>query len=458
MEDESKLAFLAGSALFLELMDTSLLSNLNIPIAHTFNVSVYQIAEPILWYAIGSCLFISLVAWLCKNYLPAKLLLTSFLAFLFSSLACGLANDITTFTLARFFQGVSISFAAPVAMIMLMERCREDRVAIYVGLVNMPGLIGIAIGPIVGGICDHYASWRYAFYINIPTTLFLCGFIYIHFIRHRLVHTITEKLPFDFPGFLFSSLAIVLISASVELFGEQKNQLSIVSLTLGTSCLFLYLILWRKKREMRVLDLDVFRNTKYMLGTLTNCITRIGMAGVPVAVSIYLHQHFNFTVLQTGFCLAFIAAISTVAKLITVFLNTIGLEKSLAISVAGSTVSIYATQYLTSNAYGVRNLLILTVFGFFQSTLYTCMNAIMLVDIKKSMMGNACNIQSIIQQLFIGFGIVFALYLPGLLQDCFSDAGKIFSYYCNLSALVVASAMIIIVLFHRKHRTALTFC
>ncbi len=450
MEDESKLAFLAGSALFLQLMDASLLSNLSIPLAQTFNVSMHQIANPILWYTIGSCLFISLVAWLCKNYSPIKLLMTSILGFLLSSLACGLANDITTFTLGRFFQGVSISFVAPIAMIMLMERCREDRVTLYLGMINMPGLIGIAIGPVVGGLFYHYASWRYAFYINIPTVLFLCGFIYIHFIRHYFINTIKEKIPFDFPGFLFSSLAIVLVSVSVELFAQKQNQLSMASLMLGTSCLFLYLILWRKKREMRVLDLDVFKNTKYMLGTLTNCITRIGMAGVPVAVSIYLHQHFNYTVLQTGFCLATIGIIAAAAKLIVNSLDTIGLEKSLAISVAGTSASIYATQYLTSNVYSVRNFLIFSGFGFFQSILYTCMNAIMLVDIKKSMMSNACNIQSIIQQLFIGFGIVFALYLPGLLHNWLSDAGKIFSYYCNLSALVVASAMIIIALYHRK--------
>ena len=84
MEDESKLAFLAGSALFLQLMDASLLSNLSIPLAQTFNVSMHQIANPILWYTIGSCLFISLVAWLCKNYSPIKLLMTSILGFLLS--------------------------------------------------------------------------------------------------------------------------------------------------------------------------------------------------------------------------------------------------------------------------------------------------------------------------------------------------------------------------------------
>ncbi|WP_330924854.1 MFS transporter [Candidatus Sororendozoicomonas aggregata] len=456
MEDQSKLAFLAGSALFLELMDTSLLSNLTIPLAHIFNVSPDQIAEPILSYTIGSCLFIPLVAWLCKNYSPIRLLLMSILAFLVSSLACGLASDLTTFTLARFFQGVSISFAAPVAMIMLMERCTEDKVAFYVGMVNMPGLIGIAIGPVVGGFFSHYASWRYAFYINVPTALFLCVFIYIHFIRHSFMPAIKEKVPFDFSGFLFSSLAIVLISTGVELLAQKQSHLSMVALMLGTFCLLFYLLLWWRRRETRVLDLGVFSNTKYLLGALINCITRIGMAGVPVAISIYLHQHFQFSVLQTGFYLAVIGAMAATAKLMTGFLNNLGLEKSLALSILGNSISIYSAQYLTNNVYSMRNLLILTGFGFFQSTLYTCMNAIMLVDIKKPMMGNACNIQSIIQKLFIGFGIVFALCLPGLLHNFFSNAGYIFSYYCNLSALIVASAMIFIAVFHRKHIT--TFC
>lgn len=452
MSDEPKLAFLAGAALFLELLDTSLLSNLIVPLAQSFDVHERDISSAILGYTIGSSLLISAVAWLCKKYSQVKLLMLAMIGFLLSSASCGLAEGLVTFTLARFVQGISISFAAPVAMIMLMEKCNEERIPFYVSIVNMPALIGIAIGPLVGGLCAHYANWRYSFYINIPISLMLMCFIYTQFKHYSFKTKNKNHSKFDISGFIYSSSCILLLSLSVQLSTQQEILLSIFTALIGITSLVLFFRTWKKKRAQCLLNLAVFFEKNYQLGTITNCIVRIGLAGMPVALSIYLHQHFQFTLIQTGAYLATISLMAAVSKLSTNFFGKIGLENSILLTSLGGGLSVYAVQFMEPEFYSLLNITILLSFGFFKSTVYSCMNGIMLINMRKEDMGDACNIQSIIQQLFEGFGIIYAIYIPFYFKEHLSNKALAFQYYGNLSLVITLSSVFVVFFCKRKNK------
>jgi len=69
---------------------------------------------------------------------------------------------------------------------------------------GMGAVLGPIIGPALGGWLTDSFSWRWVFYINLPfgALAFLGVMTFIHDHRHE------QKVPFDFMGFAFLSLAI----------------------------------------------------------------------------------------------------------------------------------------------------------------------------------------------------------------------------------------------------------
>ena len=88
--------------------------------------------------------------------------------FAVSSVLCGLAPTTTTLVCARALQGVAGALLIPVSLALLSASIAEEERARTVGA--WAGLTGVAsaAGPFIGGWLVDTASWRWAFFINVP--------------------------------------------------------------------------------------------------------------------------------------------------------------------------------------------------------------------------------------------------------------------------------------------------
>jgi EmrB/QacA subfamily drug resistance transporter len=85
-----------------------------------------------------------------------------------ASIACGLASNIQQLVVARSVQGIGAAFLVPGSLSIIsasfVEKTRGRAIGTWSGFTA----ITTAVGPVLGGWLIQHASWRWAFFINVP--------------------------------------------------------------------------------------------------------------------------------------------------------------------------------------------------------------------------------------------------------------------------------------------------
>ena len=97
-----------------------------------------------------------------------RMFLTGVVIFAIASIACGFASNIEQLIIARSTQGVGAAFLVPGSLSIIStcfdERTRGQAIGTWSGFTA----ITTAMGPVLGGWLIDHASWRWAFFINVP--------------------------------------------------------------------------------------------------------------------------------------------------------------------------------------------------------------------------------------------------------------------------------------------------
>jgi EmrB/QacA subfamily drug resistance transporter len=88
--------------------------------------------------------------------------------FAIASMACGLASNIQQLVIARSIQGLGAAFLVPGSLSIISACFDETTRGQAIGTWSGFTAITTAAGPILGGWLIEHASWRWAFFINIP--------------------------------------------------------------------------------------------------------------------------------------------------------------------------------------------------------------------------------------------------------------------------------------------------
>ncbi|ETS83813.1 hypothetical protein PFICI_05689 [Pestalotiopsis fici W106-1] len=92
----------------------------------------------------------------------------AYLIFFAFSLACGFAQNMTQLIACRALQGIGGSGLYSLTMVILIEAAPQKTKPFLGSIVGAVIAIGGVLGPVLGGILTHYASWRWVFWINGP--------------------------------------------------------------------------------------------------------------------------------------------------------------------------------------------------------------------------------------------------------------------------------------------------
>jgi len=206
--------------------------------------------------------------------------------FLVGSALCGIAQDMLQLIVFRGLQGagggglIVITIAVIGDLIPPRERGR------YQGLFGAVFGLATIIGPLTGGFFVDHLTWRWIFYINLPTGVLALGVIAAALPARRSTraHTI------DYPGAALLSIALTSVILVTSLGGNTFPWSSAFVVGLGAAAivsLFGFVAVEARSREP-ILSLSLFRNRTFAITSAVGLIVGLALFGSVTYLPLHL--------------------------------------------------------------------------------------------------------------------------------------------------------------------------
>jgi EmrB/QacA subfamily drug resistance transporter len=257
---------------------------------------------------------------LADVYGRRRLFILGLVVFTLSSLAAGLAGSGGVLIASRAIQGIGAALVMPTSLAIIMATftdLRERNLAI--GIWTGVGALGLALGPVLGGLISQHVRWGWIFLINVPVGVITFA-VAVLSVAESQAGSAVRRL--DLPGLVTSAVALfaltyALIQGNVNGWTSAPI-LAAFAVAAAAAAAFLAT---EARAEHPMVALAMFRRREFSGGTGTMMIWAFGIIGIYFFTSIYLQQILGFSPTKAGLvfvpmagCIAVSAAIAPQVK------------------------------------------------------------------------------------------------------------------------------------------------
>jgi EmrB/QacA subfamily drug resistance transporter len=189
-----------------------------------------------------------------------RIFLFGVIIFAAASIFCGVSTNIQQLVISRSVQGIGAAFLVPGSLSIISANFDEKNRGRAIGTWSGFTAITTAIGPVLGGWLIEHASWRWAFFINIPVAAAVIVISLWHIPESR--NADVEKI--DWLGALVATIGLGgLVFGLIEStsFGW-SDPLVFGSLIVGSICMIGFAFVEAKIKSPMV-PLRLFRSTSF---------------------------------------------------------------------------------------------------------------------------------------------------------------------------------------------------
>jgi EmrB/QacA subfamily drug resistance transporter len=394
---------IVACALFMENLDSTVLSTALPAIAADFGVSPIHLKLALTSYLIAIAIFIPASGWLADRFGARIVFRVAIATFIAGSALCGLADSIAFLVVARVIQGIGGSMMVPVGRLVILRTVSKAELVRSLAWLTVPALIGPVLGPPVGGFITTYFAWPWIFWINIPIGLLglVLATLYIPDVRAE------ERVHFDWFGFALAGVGLATFMAGSTTLGLGVLPPVAVATLLGVGVLVLAGYLAHARRAPRpIVDLSLLSIPTFRVSLLGGMLFRIGIGATPFLLPLLLQVGFGMTPFQSGL-ITFASAIGAIAMKFAAqpILLRFGFRSVLVwnTAVAAAFVALPAAFTPLTPVWLMTGLLLIG--GFFRSLQFTSVNALAFADVPAERMSRATTLTSVAQQLSLSAGI-----------------------------------------------------
>jgi DHA2 family methylenomycin A resistance protein-like MFS transporter len=216
------------------------------------------------------------------------------------SAACACASSLTMLIVARVVQGAGAAALMPCSLALIVHTfpdSRDRRRAL--GVWSGASGIGLAAGPVLGGILTAALGWRAIFLVNLPIAVAAAELV-----RRHVRETPRHRHPLDLSGQILATGGLVALTGGFITAGSRgwDGRLTLGLLTAGLASAAGFAVVERAV-EHPMVDPVLFRERTFSIAVAIGVIFNFCLYGSIFCLAIDLHRAHGLDALQTGLAL-----------------------------------------------------------------------------------------------------------------------------------------------------------
>jgi DHA2 family multidrug resistance protein-like MFS transporter len=445
MKQESSLKallWIVSAGFFMQTLDTTIINTALPSIAGSLHEHPLDLQPVIVAYSLTMAMLTPASGWLADRFGTRRLYFAAILIFTIGSMFCAMSHTLNQLIAARILQGIGGSMLLPIGRLAILRTFPAVLYLAAITAASITGQIGPLIGPVLGGWLVEAISWHWIFLINLPIGLVGCIAV-LMFLPHEKISS--ETIPkFDLPGFFLLSTCMVTFSLALD--GGSGNQTwrSSAALLAASVVLVVAYVQLAKRKKDPLFPLELFKRRLFALGLAGNLIARIGGSAVLFLMPLMFQLELGLSPLQAGMMMlpTAIAAVG-IKRLIAPLVGAYGYNKFLTVNtlLVGASIMAFATVSVNVPIWVIVILLVL--FGGFNSMQNGAMNSVTLKDLNTRDASSGNSLFSMVQMLAVGLGVTIGGALVKILSGAWSNPMLAFRVTFLLLGLVtLASAAV----------------
>ncbi|MDK9356852.1 MFS transporter [Lelliottia wanjuensis] len=399
----SPAALLVAGAFFMEFLDGTVIATALPDMAKSFGVQAVDLNIGISAYLITLAVLIPASGWIADRFGARKVFAVALAIFTLASVLCGLSTTVDQFVAMRVLQGMGGALMVPVGRLAVLRTTPKHQLITAIATLTWPALVAPIIGPPLGGFITSYADWRWIFFINVPL-----GMLAI-ILALRIIPDLHDdaRRPFDTPGFIATTIAMVSLVYAMESMGAQHPEglLTVGLLALGVVTL-IYALRHFQRAEWPMIRLDALQVPTFRVTMYGGSLFRASISAVPFLLPLMFQVGFGMDAFHSGLLvLAVFVGNLTIKPATTPLIRRLGFRKLLLTNGALNVLSLLACAIITPQTPVWLIMLILYLGGVFRSIQFTAVSTLAFADVPSAQMSYANTLFSTATQLAVGLGI-----------------------------------------------------
>lgn len=297
-----KLALLLAMAMFVLVVDTSIMNVSISAVVEDIDTTVSGVQSAIALEALVSAAFILIGSKVGDLIGRKRAYIIGLLCYAAGAIAMTLAQSLIPIIIFwAVIGGLGASLLLPSMQSLIHGNFEGAAQARVYATVGASAAIAAAVGPLIGGFITTFLSWRVAFLLEaVIIAVVLSGI--------RLVHDVPYTGPrrVDFIGSLLSVVGMGGIVIGILVWQEGGGPVGALLAVgaVGLGGLAYWLV--RRKREGKptLMDPELFRSKLFRLGITGQMLQQIALGGTMIVLPIYLQMVLGYNALEAGLSIA----------------------------------------------------------------------------------------------------------------------------------------------------------
>ena len=298
----ARLPFLLAAAMFVLVVDTSIMNVSITAVAADLGTSVSSVQAAIAIEALVSAAFILMSSKIGDLIGRKRAYVVGLLAYAIGAVAMTLAQSMTAVIIFwAIIGGLGASLLLPAMQSLIHGNFTGAAMKRTYALVGAAAAVGAAIGPLIGGFVTTFLSWRVGFLMEAVIIAIVLANIKL---VRDVAYTGLRKI--DAVGAVLSIIGMGGLVLGILVWQEGGGYVLLIMAVGAVSLGALAYWLVRRKREGKVTLIDpaLFKVPNFRIGVSQMVLQQITLGGAMIALPLYLQVTLEYNAMQSGLSMA----------------------------------------------------------------------------------------------------------------------------------------------------------